>query len=64
MSRFRPISASQIARITFVLAGGMLLALVALVNSAQAGCGDYFLELPDDLVPTRKNRGVRLWKGK
>jgi transposase InsO family protein len=30
----------------------------------QAGRGDYFLELPDDLVPTRKNRGVRLWKGK
>jgi hypothetical protein len=41
MSRFRPISASHIARISFALAGGMLLALVALQNSAQAGCGDY-----------------------
>ena len=41
MSRFRPISASQIARITFALAVGMFLALFTLVNSAQAGCGDY-----------------------
>ena len=41
MSRFRPISALQIARMTFVLAGGMLLAFMALANSAQAGCGDY-----------------------
>ena len=41
MSRFRPISAPQIARTTFALAGGMLLALIALANSAQAGCGDY-----------------------
>ena len=41
MSRFRPISAPQIARMTFALAAGMLLALVALANSAQAGCGDY-----------------------
>ena len=41
MSRFRPISTLQIARMCFALAGGMLLALVALENSAQAGCGDY-----------------------
>ena len=41
MSRFRPISAPQIARMTFALVGGMLLVLVALANSAQAGCGDY-----------------------
>jgi hypothetical protein len=41
MSRFRPISAPQIARMAFALAVGMLLALFTLVNSAQAGCGDY-----------------------
>ncbi len=41
MSRFRPISALQTARIFFALAGGMALALLALPNSAQAGCGDY-----------------------
>ena len=41
MSRFRPISALQIARTTFALAGGILLALITLANSAQAGCGDY-----------------------
>ena len=41
MSRLRPMSASHIARVSFSLAGGMLLALVALANSAQAGCCDY-----------------------
>jgi len=41
MSRFRPISAPQIARTTFALAVGVLLALLTLANSAQAGCGDY-----------------------
>ena len=41
MSRFRPISALHAARMSFALAGGTVLALVALANSAQAGCGDY-----------------------
>jgi hypothetical protein len=41
MSRFRPISTLQIARMCFALAGGMVLALFTLANSAQAGCGDY-----------------------
>jgi hypothetical protein len=41
MSRFRPIPAPQIARMTFALAAGVLLALVVLADSAQAGCGDY-----------------------
>jgi hypothetical protein len=41
MSRFWPIFAPQIARMTFALAGWILLALIALASSAQAGCGDY-----------------------
>lgn len=41
MSRFLHSTAMQIARMSFALAGGMLLTLVALANSAQAGCGDY-----------------------
>ena len=41
MSRVRPTSALQFARMTFALAGGVVLALYALANSAQAGCGDY-----------------------
>jgi hypothetical protein len=41
MSRCSSIPALQIARMAFALAGMMLLALVALANSAQAGCGDY-----------------------
>ena len=41
MSRFRPISVWQIARMTFALAGGLLFILLALPSSAQAGCGDY-----------------------
>ncbi|MFN0018508.1 MAG: hypothetical protein ACKVP0_09630 [Pirellulaceae bacterium] len=41
MSRVRHISGWQIARMTFAFAGVAFFALVCLVNSAQAGCGDY-----------------------
>jgi hypothetical protein len=41
MSRVRHVSGCQFARMPFALAGVALLALVGLVNSAQAGCGDY-----------------------
>ena len=41
MSRFRHITAAPFARTTFALAGVMLLVLVVLMNSAEAGCGDY-----------------------
>ncbi|MCE9525133.1 MAG: hypothetical protein K8R36_03655 [Planctomycetales bacterium] len=41
MSRFRHLPDWQFARMTFALAGVALLALVCLVNCAQAGCGDY-----------------------
>jgi hypothetical protein len=36
-----PITVVKLARTSFALAGGMLLALFSLANSAQAGCGDY-----------------------
>ena len=41
MKRSLPITVARLARTTFALAGGTVLALVALANSAQAGCGDY-----------------------
>ncbi|MBC7852545.1 MAG: hypothetical protein IAF94_03830 [Pirellulaceae bacterium] len=41
MSRFRHIIALQLVRMTFALAGAVLLALTALSSSVQAGCGDY-----------------------
>ncbi len=41
MSRVRPTFVLQFARVTFALAGGLVLAMFALANSAQAGCGDY-----------------------
>jgi len=41
MSGCRHISAVQIARMSFAFAGGILLFFFAMVNPAQAGCGDY-----------------------
>ena len=41
MTRFRHLTAGQLARTSFALAGALLLVLAALANSAQAGCGDY-----------------------
>ena len=41
MNRRRHITAVRLARMTFALAGGMLLVLIAFSSSADAGCGDY-----------------------
>lgn len=41
MSRFRHIIGLYFVRRNFVLAGALLLALLSLQKSAQAGCGDY-----------------------
>ncbi|MGI8978606.1 MAG: hypothetical protein ACR2FY_05240 [Pirellulaceae bacterium] len=41
MSRFRDVTAMHLARMTFALAGAVLLAWTGLSSSARAGCGDY-----------------------
>ena len=41
MSRFRHVSGLPAARMIFAFVGVLLLGLVAMANTAQAGCGDY-----------------------
>ena len=41
MARLRHIDVWLVARTTFALAGGLLLAFFSLENSARASCGDY-----------------------